>query len=128
MDCRQCIKDVTLRNKGYYRGQIDGLIGPRTRAGIRHTRSLRGRVTGCFDTETAGKLGMGSESVSGSFKDAGQEVGKGGVEMSQAMKQGKPIAEGKELGKRTGRAGNKVGEAVKKAASADSDRGDREKK
>ena len=119
----------TLRDKGYYSGQVDGIIGPRTRAGIRqYQKSENLPVTGRLDGETAGKLGVGPESVGGSFKAAGQEVGKGGAEMGREMKEGKPIAAGKELGKSLGRAGSKVGEAVKKAVNPDSDRGDGEKK
>ena len=119
----------TLRDKGYYSGHIDGVMGPQTRAGIRqYQKSENLPVTGNLDNETAGKLGAGPESVGGSFKGAGQEVGKGGAEMGHEMKQGKPVAAGKELGKGLGRAGNEVGQAVTKAVSPDSDRGDREKK
>jgi hypothetical protein len=120
---------VILLDKGYYNGQVDGMIGPLTREGIRqYQRSENLTVTGRLDAETAVKLGVEPESVGASFKDAGQEVGKGGVELGHEMKEGKPIAGGKEMGKSLGRAGSEVGEAVKKAVSPDSDRGDREKK
>ena len=79
-------------------------------------------------TETSGKLSVGPESVGGSFKGAGQEVGKGGAELGHEMKEGKPLAAGKEMGKGIGRAGQKVGEGVKKAVTLESDRGEREKK
>jgi peptidoglycan hydrolase-like protein with peptidoglycan-binding domain len=118
-----------LRDKGYYSGQVDGVFGPQTQAGIRqYQKSENLPVTGNLDNETAGKLGVGPESIGGSFKGAGQEVGKGGAEMGHEMKKGKPVAAGKEMGKSVGRAGNKVGQAVKKAVSPESDRGDREKK
>ena len=118
----------SLRDKGYYSGQIDGVIGSQTRAGIRqYQKSEHLSVTGKLDKETAGKLGIGSESIGGSFKGAGQEVGKGGMEVGHEMKKGKPIAAGKEMGKALGRAGQKVGSGVKEAVSPDSDRGDREK-
>jgi len=118
-----------LRDKGYYTAKIDGLIGPKTRAGIRqYQKSENLPVTGYLDVETAGKLGVGPESsVGASFKGAGQEVGAGGAEVGHEMKKGKPIAAGKEMGKAMGRAGQKVGSGVKKAVSPDSDRGDREK-
>ena len=128
---QQGIKKVqeTLHDKGYYKGKVDGILGPQTRAGIRkYQKSENLPVTGHLDGETSGKLGVGPESVGGKFKDAGQEAGKGGAEMGHEMKKGKPIAAGKELGKGLGRAGNKVGQAVKKAVDPDSDRGDREKK
>ena len=104
-------------------------MGPQTRDGIRKYQKAENlRVTGHLDTETSGKLGVGPESVGGSFKGAGQEVGKGGAELGHEMKEGKPVAAGKEMGKGIGRAGKKVGEGVKKAVTLESDRGDREKK
>jgi len=119
----------TLRDKGFYSGKIDGVIGHHTREGIRqYQKSENLPVTGKLVDRTAGKLGMEPESVGGSFKDAGQEVGKGGAELGHEMKKGKPIAGGKEMGKSLGSAGAKVGEAVKEAVSPDSDRGDKEKK
>jgi peptidoglycan hydrolase-like protein with peptidoglycan-binding domain len=119
----------SLRDKGYYSGHVDGVLGPQTRAGIRQYQKAENLpVTGRLDGETSGKLGVGPESVGGHFKDAGQEAGKGGVEMGHEMKKGKPIAAGKEMGKGLGRAGNDEGQAVKKAVDPKSDRGDREKK
>jgi len=119
----------TLHDKGYYTGQIDGIMGPETRAGIRqYQKSENLPVTGHLDAETAGKLGVGPESIGGSFKGAGKQAAKGGEEAGHEIKQGKPVAAGKELGKGVGRAGEKVGEGVKKAVSPESDRGDREKK
>ena len=128
---QQDIKKVqeTLRDKGYYSAEIDGLIGPKTRAGIRqYQKSENLPVTGRLDAATAGKFGVGQESVGGEFKGAGQEVGKGGMEVGHEMKQGKPLAAGKEMGKALGRAGQKVGSGVKEAVSPESDRGKREKK
>lgn len=119
----------SLSDKGFYSGPADGLLGPRTREGIRqYQKSENLPVTGRLDAETAGKLGVGPESIGGSFKGAGQEVGKGGKELGHEVKQGKPLAAGKEFGKGMGRAGEKVGKGVKKAVTTDSDRGDREKK
>ncbi len=117
-----------LRDKGYYNGQIDGVAGPQTRAGIRRYQKSEGLpITGRVDAGTAGKLGVGPESVGGNFKGAGHEVGAGGRELGHEMKQGKPIAAGKEMGKGLGRAGVKVGRGVKNAVTTDSDRGNREK-
>jgi peptidoglycan hydrolase-like protein with peptidoglycan-binding domain len=119
----------SLRDKGYYSGQVDGRMGPQTRDGIRKYQKAENlKVTGHVDTETAGKLGVGPESVGGSFKGAGQEVGKGGAEFGHEMKEGKPVAAGKEMGKGVGRAGEKVGEGVKKAVTTESDRGDGKRK
>lgn len=120
---------LSLRDKGLYQGPIDGRLGPRTREGIRQYQgSASLPVTGRLDVETAGKLGVGSESIGGSFKGAGQEVGKGSQEAGHEMKAGKPLAAGKEFGKGMGRAGEKTGKGIKKAVTTESDRGDREKK
>jgi len=119
----------TLRDKGYDTGKVDGVLGPRTREGIRqYQKSENLPVTGNLDAETAGKLGVGPESIGGSFKGAGQEVVEGGKEAGHEMKKGKPVAAGKEMGKGIGRAAEDVGEGVKEAVSPESDRGDREKK
>jgi hypothetical protein len=74
-------------------------------------------VTKQLDAETAGRLGVGSESVGGKFKGAGQEVGAGGKEAGHEIQNGKPVAAGKELGKGIGRAGKNVGQGIKKAVS-----------
>jgi peptidoglycan hydrolase-like protein with peptidoglycan-binding domain len=119
----------SLSDKGFYHGQIDGVLGPRTRQAIgEYQKSEKLPVTQQLDAETAGKLGVGSESTGGKFKGAGHEVGAGGKEAGHEIKKGKPVAAGKELGKGIGRAGKDVGQGIKKAVSPSSDRGDREKK
>ena len=119
----------SLKDKGLYNGPIDGLLGPQSRAGIReYQKSEKLPVTGRLDADTAGKLGVGPESIGGEFKGAGKDVGQGGKEVGHEMKEGKPLAAGKEFGKGMGRAGEKVGQGVKKAVTTESDRGDREKK
>ncbi len=119
----------TLRDKGYYTAPVDGVLGPQTREAIRqYQKSESLPVTGHLDAQTAGKLGVGPESIGGEFKGAGHEVGEGGEEAGHEMKQGKPVASGKEMGKGIGRGAKKFGEGVKKAVTPDSDRGDREKK
>jgi peptidoglycan hydrolase-like protein with peptidoglycan-binding domain len=51
-----------LRGKGYYRGEIDGVFGLRTRASIRGFQQAENLpVTGQLDTQTAGKLGVSPE-------------------------------------------------------------------
>jgi peptidoglycan hydrolase-like protein with peptidoglycan-binding domain len=117
-----------LRDKGYYGGQVDGILGPRTKAAIRQYQKTENLpVTGRLDAQTAGKLGVGPESVGGSFKGAGQEVGEGSKEAGHEIKQGKPVAAGKEMGKGLGRGGKKAGHGIKRAVTTESDRGDREK-
>jgi len=52
----------TLRNKGHYRGKIDGVFGLRTRASIRaYQKAENLPMTGWLDTETAGKLSVRPE-------------------------------------------------------------------
>jgi len=119
----------SLIDKGFHPGNVDGVLGPSTRAGIReYQKSENLPATGRLDAETAGKLGVGPESIGGSFKGAGHEVAEGSKEAVHEVTSGKPLAAGKEFGKGIGRAGEKVGKGVRRAVSLDSDRGDREKK
>src|SRR5438477_3907811 len=48
-----------LAREGYYRGQIDGVLGPATRAAIAQFQTNHGlRVTGALTTDTLGALGL----------------------------------------------------------------------
>jgi peptidoglycan hydrolase-like protein with peptidoglycan-binding domain len=119
----------TLRDKGFYTGPVDGIMGHQTRAAIRqYQQSENLPVTGHLDGDTAGKLGVGPESVGGEFKAAGKAVGTGGKGVGHEMKEGKPVAAGKDLGEGIGKGGKDVGKGVKKAVSPKSDSGDPEKK
>jgi peptidoglycan hydrolase-like protein with peptidoglycan-binding domain len=117
----------SLSDKGFDPGPVDGHMGPRTRSGIsQFQKSENLPVTGRLDAETAGKLGVGPESIGGNFSGAGHEVAEGSKELGHEVKQGKPVAAGKEFGKGIGRAAQKVGAGVVDAVSPDSDRGSRE--
>jgi peptidoglycan hydrolase-like protein with peptidoglycan-binding domain len=119
----------SLTDKGLHPGSIDGVMGPQTRGAIReYQKSEKLPVTGRLDAETAGKLGVGPESIGGEFKGAGKEAAAGSKEAGHEVTAGKPLAAGKEFGKGVGRAGEKVGKGVKAAVTLDSDRGEREKK
>jgi Putative peptidoglycan binding domain len=119
----------SLRDKGYYHAKVDGVLGPQTRAGIRqYQKDENLPVTGRLDAKTAGKLGVEPKSVGGEFKQAGKDVGHGSEKAGHEMKEGKPLASGKEFGKGVGRFGKSVGRGVKKAVSPESDRGNPEKK
>ncbi len=49
----------TLRDKGHYRGEVDGVFGLRTRASIRGFQKVeRLPITGQLDASTAVKLGV----------------------------------------------------------------------
>jgi peptidoglycan hydrolase-like protein with peptidoglycan-binding domain len=51
-----------LRDNGHYRGEVDGIIGLRTRASIRAYQTTENLpVTGQLDTKTAGQLGVSPE-------------------------------------------------------------------
>jgi hypothetical protein len=52
-----------------------------------------------LDPETAGKLGVGSESIGGKFKGAGHEDGAGDKESGHEIQKGKPVAADKQSGK-----------------------------
>ncbi|MGH9378775.1 MAG: peptidoglycan-binding domain-containing protein [Terriglobia bacterium] len=117
---RQNVKQVqeSLRDKGYYSGKVDGLLGPQTRKAIRQYQKAENlRVTGRLDAKTAGKLGVNQESVGASFENAGRQVGEGSEAAGHQMKKGKPVAAGKEFGKGMGRFGKDVGKGVKKAVN-----------
>ena len=108
----------SLAGKGFYHGQVDGILGPRTRQAIGdYQKSEHRPVTGRLDAETAGKLGVGPESVGGNFKGAGHEVKEGTKEAGHDISNGKPVTAGKEFGKGVGRAGKKVGKGVKGAVT-----------
>ena len=128
---RDNIKKVqqTLRDKGFDPGPIDGHMGSQTREAIsQYQKSENLPVTGHVDAQTADKLGVGPESVRDDFKAAGKDVGRGGEGVGHEMKQGKPIAAGKDMGEGVGKGAKKVGKGVKKAVSPRSDSNDPEKK
>jgi peptidoglycan hydrolase-like protein with peptidoglycan-binding domain len=107
-----------LLDKGYDPGKIDGHMGSHTRQAIgQYQKAENLPVTQRLDADTAGKLGVEPESVGSSFKTAGQDVGKGGEQFGSEIKDGKPIAAGKDLGQSIGSGGKKVGEGVKKAVT-----------
>ena len=117
----------SLNDKGFNVGREDGVMGSRTRAGVRlFQQSENLPATGRLDSETAGRLGVATDSVPGNFNGAGRDVAEGSRELGREIKQGKPVAAGKEFGKGIGRAAEKVGAGVVDAVSPDSDRGDRE--
>lgn len=119
----------SLTDKGFHPGAVDGVMGPRTRAGIREYQKAENLpVTGRLDGETAGKLEVGPESVGSHFKGAGHEVSAGSKDAAHEMTEGKPLAAGREFGTAIGRAGAKVGKGVRKAVSLESDPDDQEKK
>jgi peptidoglycan hydrolase-like protein with peptidoglycan-binding domain len=66
----------TLRDKGHYQGRIDGVLGLRTRAGIRaYQQAEHLTVNGQVDVRTANRLGIRPEWNWGNSHKSAQEVG-----------------------------------------------------
>lgn len=108
----------SLSDKGFYHGPVDGIAGPLTRQAIAdYQKSEHRAVTGRLDVETAGRLGVGHESVGGDFKGTGREVAEGSKEAGHDVAKGKPIKAGKEFGKGIGRGAKDVGKGVKEAVT-----------
>jgi peptidoglycan hydrolase-like protein with peptidoglycan-binding domain len=83
----------TLRDKGHYLGKVDGLLGLRTRAGIRaYQKAENFPVTGQVDSRTAEGLGVRPESKWDDPKSAGREVGHGSDRAGGEMNRDKPSA------------------------------------
>jgi peptidoglycan hydrolase-like protein with peptidoglycan-binding domain len=108
----------SLSNKGFYHGEIDGLLGPRTRKAIGDYQKSENRpVTGQLDAETSGQLGVAPQTVGDDFKGAGKDVAAGSKTAGHDVSNGKPVAAGKDFGKGVGRAGKKVAKGVKAAVT-----------
>jgi peptidoglycan hydrolase-like protein with peptidoglycan-binding domain len=102
----------TLYEKGHYRGEVDGVFGPRTRASIRGLQKTENLpVTGQLDTQTAGKLGV---------RPQGRE------ETGKETTKGKPSA-GIKWPKGSGRTSKTLRKAVKTVAAPESGREHRHK-
>jgi len=64
----------TLRDKGYYRSNIDGVFGLRTRSGIRaYQKAEHLPITGEVDARTAAGLGVRPESTWTHSQSAGRD-------------------------------------------------------
>jgi peptidoglycan hydrolase-like protein with peptidoglycan-binding domain len=102
----------TLRNKGHYGGQVDGVFGLQTRASIRaYQKAENLPITGQVDPRTADGLGVRPEGR--------EEIGNG-------TPRGKPSA-GIKWAKRSGRTSKTLWKAVKTVAAPESGPGDRQK-
>jgi peptidoglycan hydrolase-like protein with peptidoglycan-binding domain len=83
----------TLRNKGHYRGPVDGVFGLQTRAGIREYQEVKNLpITGQVDARTADGLGVRPESTWGNSENTGREVWHSGDKPVGEIKRDKPSA------------------------------------
>jgi len=102
----------TLRNKGHYRGKVDGVFGLRTQRSIRAFQKAENLpVTGQLEIQTADKLGVGPV--------AHDETG-------PKTMNGKPSA-GIKWAKGSGRTSKSLRKAVKTVAAPENSQADREK-
>ncbi|HEX5483443.1 MAG TPA: peptidoglycan-binding domain-containing protein [Terriglobia bacterium] len=107
-----------LSDKGYYKGKIDGVMGPQTHSAIRQYQKAQGvAATGRLDAKTAESLGVWPGTGKGNFKQASSSVKRGGKSFGHEIAEGKPADAGKDLGKAIGHAGKEVGKGVKKAVT-----------
>jgi peptidoglycan hydrolase-like protein with peptidoglycan-binding domain len=111
-----------LRDKGHYRGKVDGVLGLRTRASIRaYQKAEHLPITGQVDTRTADGLGVRPESTWLNPKSAGREVGYGSDRASGEIKRDKPSAGIRRLERR---ASNISRKEVSRATAVEDNRGD----
>jgi peptidoglycan hydrolase-like protein with peptidoglycan-binding domain len=83
----------TLRNKGHYRGKVDGVFGLRTRAGIRaYQKAANFPISGEVDAWTADGLGIRPESIWDNSGGARGDVGRGTDRAGGDIHRGKPSA------------------------------------
>jgi peptidoglycan hydrolase-like protein with peptidoglycan-binding domain len=83
----------TLRDKGHYLGKVDGLLGLRTRAGIRaYQKAENLPITGQVDSRTAESLGVRPESTWDNPKNAGREIGRVSDRAGDEINRDKPSA------------------------------------
>ena len=120
-----------LKQKGLYDAEIDGILGPRTREGLRRYQKENGLSgDGRLTRETAHRLGVvkSEDQTPGEhFEDAGAEIkehygqggkdlGKGTKEAGKDIKEGEIVEGGKDVGKGVGKFGKEVGKGTAKAA------------
>lgn len=64
-----------LKDRGHDPGEIDGALGPKTRAALREFQKKEGlKVTGRIDSATLAKLGIGTTGTAGAASQPGLEV------------------------------------------------------
>jgi peptidoglycan hydrolase-like protein with peptidoglycan-binding domain len=116
----------TLRDKGHYRGKVDGVFGLQTRASIRaYQKAENFPVTGQVDRRTADGLGLRPESNWNNSQSAGRQDRHDSDRAGGEIKRDKPSA-GIKWAKGSGRTSKTLRKAVKTVAAPESGREDRE--
>jgi peptidoglycan hydrolase-like protein with peptidoglycan-binding domain len=74
----------TLRDKGHYRGKVDGVLGLRTRASIRaYQKAENLPITGQVDTQTADGLGVRPEGRQKTGNEHAQDKPSAGIKWAK---------------------------------------------
>jgi peptidoglycan hydrolase-like protein with peptidoglycan-binding domain len=111
-----------LRDKGHYRGKVDGVFGLRSRASIRaYQKAENLPITGQVDARTADGLGLRPESTWANSKSAGREVGHGSDRAGGEIKGNKPSASIRRVERR---ASNLSRKEISRATALEDNRGD----
>ena len=120
-----------LKDKGFYKGEVDGVIGPKTREALRnYQRENNLTVSGRMTQDTAVHLGAAKENdpaVASHFEEAGDAIAtkysaagsrvvKGTKEAGSELKEGEITQGAVEFGKGVGTASKKVAVGTKDAA------------
>src|SRR5262245_33984991 len=117
-----------LKDKGYYHGNIDGILGPNTREALRRYQkkeNLQG--DGRLTRETWDHLNAGSTSVDDHFEEAGQaiedhygkagkSIGHGSKDLGKEVEKGEVTEGAKDLGKGVGGFGQEVAKGTAQGA------------
>ena len=111
-----------LRDKGHYRGKIDGVLGLRSRASIRaYQKAENLPITGQVDARTADGLGLRPESTWGNSQSAERDVRHGSDRASSEIKRDKPSAGIRRVERR---ASNLSRKEISRATAVEDNRGD----
>ena len=117
-----------LKDKGYYDGSIDGILGPKTRDALRQYQKKENLAgDGRLTRETWDHLNAGSSTVDDHFEEAGQaieehygqagkSVGEGSKDLGKEVKKGEVTEGAKDFGKGVGGFGKEVGKGTAKGA------------
>ena len=116
-----CKMQEILRDKGLYRGKVDGVFGLRTRASIRaYQKAERWPITGEVDTRTAAGLGIRPESNWANSQSAGRQDGHSSYIVAAEFKREKPSAG---IRRGEGRPGKSAHKEISRASAMEDNRG-----